>query len=116
MQKVGLGKISADDRMYLMNHWMDLNGYIGKYYIFHEGFLLVLFDLGDTKCMQSYKSNTTKQLTNVVLLIAWSILMEFYYDPRKKNVQFFNANLLQYWRLVVFDVYLVITDNILQMV
>ena len=49
-----------------MNHWMDLDGYIGEYYLFHEGFLLVLFDLGDIKCMQSYKSNTTEQLTKVV--------------------------------------------------
>jgi len=59
-------KISAEERLYLMNYWMDLDGYIGKYYLFLEGFLPVLFDLHDTKCMQSYKSNTTEQLTNVV--------------------------------------------------
>jgi hypothetical protein len=23
-------KISAEERVYLMNHWMDLNGYIGE--------------------------------------------------------------------------------------
>jgi hypothetical protein len=45
---------------------MDLDGYVGEYYLFHEGFLLVLFVLHDTKCMQSYKSNTTEQLTKVV--------------------------------------------------
>ena len=59
-------KISADERVYLVNHRTDLDGCIGKYYLFHEGFLLVIFDLGDTKRMQSYKSNTTEQLTKVV--------------------------------------------------
>jgi hypothetical protein len=59
-------KISVEERVYLMNHWMDLDGYIGEYYLFHEGFLLVLCALCDTKCMQSYNSNTTEQLTKVV--------------------------------------------------
>jgi hypothetical protein len=59
-------KNSADERVYLVNHWMDLDGCICKSYLFHEGFLLVLFDSGDIKCMQSYKSNTKEQLTNVV--------------------------------------------------
>ena len=38
-------KNSADERVYLVNHWTDLDGCIGEYYLFHEGFLLVLFDL-----------------------------------------------------------------------
>jgi hypothetical protein len=59
-------KISAEERVYLMNHWMDLDGCIGEYYLVHEGFLLVLFDLSYSKCMQSYRSNTTEQLTKVV--------------------------------------------------
>jgi hypothetical protein len=25
-----------------MNHWMNLDGYIGEYYLLHEGFLLVI--------------------------------------------------------------------------
>ena len=49
-----------------MNHWTDLNGCIGKFYLFYEGFLLILFDLGDTKCLQSYELNTTEQLTKIV--------------------------------------------------
>jgi hypothetical protein len=49
-----------------VNHWMDLNGYIGKFYPFHEGFLLVLFVSCDTGCVQCYRSNTTEQLPKLV--------------------------------------------------
>ena len=59
-------KISADERVYLVNHWMDLSGSIGRSYPFHEGFLLVLFILCDTGCVQCYRSNTKEQLPKLV--------------------------------------------------
>jgi hypothetical protein len=37
-----------------------------KVYLFYEGFLLVLFDSHHTKCMQSYKSKRTEELTKVL--------------------------------------------------
>jgi hypothetical protein len=40
--------------LYLMQYWMDLDDCIGKFYLFHEGFLSVLFVPGDVWCIQSY--------------------------------------------------------------
>ena len=42
---------------YLMQYWMDLDDYTGKFYLFHEGFLSVLFVPGDVWCIQSYGQN-----------------------------------------------------------
>ena len=36
---------------YLMQYWMDLDDYTGKFYLFHEGFLSVLFVPGDVWCI-----------------------------------------------------------------
>ena len=42
---------------YLMQYWMDLDDYTGKSYLFHEGFLSVLFVPGDVWCIQSCGQN-----------------------------------------------------------
>ena len=37
-----------------MESWMDWDDCAGKFYLFHQGFLSVLFVPGDVLCIRSY--------------------------------------------------------------